>query len=117
MDDNAEQPSSRPRFSLMLLLLVVALCAAILAWWQVGQQPAQTRQWNAHLVEPGMTRDEVNQIMGIPHRSDFERWSYKTSHDDKRQVWVTAEVLFEDGRVKEVREGRERYSYHERTRD
>ncbi len=117
MAENPDSLSSRPRFSLMLLLLLIALIASLLAWWRLQWQPTQTRPWNAHLVEPGMTRDEVNERMGIPHSSDLQRWSYRTDRDNKRQLWITTEVIFEDGRVKEVRDGAESYSYHERFRN
>jgi hypothetical protein len=117
MEENLEQSSSGPRFSLLLILLLVGLVGSLLAWWRLQWQPAQTRPWNAHLVEPGMTRDQVNEIMGMPHSSEFERWSYRIDHDDQRKVWLTREVIFDDGRVKEVRDGLEGYAHHERTRD
>jgi hypothetical protein len=50
----------------------------------------------------GMTRDEVAKLMGEHDVGDEDRWLYRIEEYDNRNAGVTIEIVFEDGRVKEV---------------
>jgi hypothetical protein len=62
---------------------------------------------NLAKVMLGMTRNEVADIMGEHDSGDLNRWSYRIGLDDERDAWKTIELVFEDGRVKEVARGLE----------
>jgi hypothetical protein len=113
-----EKPEQRRPFqlSLTLLLLLIALIASLLATWKVRQGGYDSRPSDSEKITTGMTRNEVAQIMGEHDTGDLHRWVYRIGHDDYLQVWITIEVIFENGRVKEVTRSLEEYSHDVRDR-
>jgi hypothetical protein len=109
-----EQSGPQPiQISLTLVLLLVALIGSLLAVWRLRQEVPDDRHWNYHLLEPGMTHHDVARIMGERQSGDAGVWVYRIDRDDIRREFVTVEIKFENGRVKDVRTGREPYPLYE----
>lgn len=93
--------SARPdfRFSLKWLLAATAVVAVLLAlllevssWWVSSSVTLQ--------IEAGMTRSEVTQVLGKPHRieshSDHELWLYNVwEAGDKFKIKFNSEEVVE----------------------
>jgi hypothetical protein len=101
------------QLSLTLLLLLVALLASLLAVWRLQEVP-DYRQLNYHLVEPGMTHHEVARILGERHSGKAGKWVYRIDRDEMNKEWITVEIAFENGVVKEVVTGRDPYPLYDR---
>jgi hypothetical protein len=95
----------RPRFSLALLLVGVALCAGALGVWRFLQEP-YVGPSNIHRIRPGMNRAEGAELMG--ERDDSWRdekgrsyWEYYLDRDAKYRG-KTVLIAFVDWIVVEV---------------
>jgi hypothetical protein len=90
------------QLSLTLVLLLVAVIASLFAVWRLRQKLPVEGNWNAYLIERGMTQNDVAKIMGERHSGDDSRWGYRYYRDDINREWITVDIFFENGRVIDV---------------
>jgi hypothetical protein len=81
---------TRRRVLLLGSVAVVAACAIVVTVWP----RTEINRWNAARIEKGMTRAEVEGILGGPHRQECEPYPiFMFTSGRQPEFWGTPQLL------------------------